>query len=296
MRTWWGPFVAVILIHIGSTTVYFGALMLFGGLTSYEELTQHQPSFWTGMFSYALFAIASVVFTVVAAGSQAARRLWLAVPAVSKGEVFAACIAAWAITNLGGYLVQWMQWFAREPGSNTDPFGDWNTASTPGQRLLGIFIIALSAGVSEELLCRGLLMRSWMQRWHPGVAISVSGLIFAMLHRSPAHVLSVLPAGLWLGYVAWKTRSTLSSMWAHVITLVGMMVTSQWYSDSNPWLAWAGWLASTAGGCIAAIWLVRKWNNTATPPNQSTDSASPVSPNAQSVTPANTDATLAPRA
>lgn len=296
MGTWWGPFVAVILIHVGSTMVYSLALILFEGLTSYDELAKYQPDFTTGMFTYGLFALATIALTVVAAGSNAPQRLWLATPAASKFEIIAAGLAAWSITNLGGYLIQWMEWYAGEQSSQADPFSDLHAASTPGQFVLGALVIAFCAGISEELLCRGLLMRSWMRRWHPGVAIGVSGLVFALLHRSPAHVLSVLPAGLWLGYVAWKTRSTLTSMWAHVITLVGMGLVSWQSPNTDDWLPWTGWIVSTVIGGIAAIWLTRRWNK-----RTALESPSPIPqpstppPPTPTMTPPDSDPTLTPR-
>lgn len=291
-RTWWGPFVALILIHFGSTMVYTGALMLFGGLTSYKEFYEYRPDFTTGMFSYALFAISSVVLTTVAVGSQPVRKLCLAVPAASKVELIAAGIAAWGITNLGGYIVQWIAWSAGEQSNIGNQYDALNSASTRNEYAIGICIFALCAGISEELLCRGLLMRSWLKRWHPGVAIGTSALMFALLHRSPAHVLSVLPVGLWFGYVAWKTRSTLSSILAHVITLVGMLGSGFFYSESSPGLYWTAWIVPTLGGCIAAIWLARKWNKTPTPPEIDVVSVQLDQRPTASVTGTNTDATL----
>ncbi len=71
---------------------------------------------------------------------------------------------------------------------------------------------ALLPGVAEELLFRGVFQGSLRR----GVfAIVVAGSAFALFHVDPVHVAGVLPLGLFLSWVAYRT-STLVTIFAHV--------------------------------------------------------------------------------
>ena len=71
---------------------------------------------------------------------------------------------------------------------------------------------ALVPGVAEELLFRGVLQgalgRTLRSAW-------IAGSAFALFHVDPVHVAGVLPLGLFLSWVAYRS-STLVSMFAHV--------------------------------------------------------------------------------
>ena len=78
-----------------------------------------------------------------------------------------------------------------------------------------VLFIALVPGITEELLFRGYVQRRLLERWTPGVAITVTSLLFALVHLQPHHVVLAFPIGLWLGLVAWKTGSVLPSIFCH---------------------------------------------------------------------------------
>ena len=71
---------------------------------------------------------------------------------------------------------------------------------------------ALLPGIAEELLFRGVLQGAFRR----GVAaVVVAGTTFALFHLDPVHVAGVLPLGLFLSWVAYRT-STLVTIFAHV--------------------------------------------------------------------------------
>lgn len=78
-----------------------------------------------------------------------------------------------------------------------------------------VLFIAFVPGIVEELLFRGYVQRRLLERWTPGVAITVTSLLFAIVHVQPHHVALAFPIGLWLGVVAWKTGSVYPSMFGH---------------------------------------------------------------------------------
>jgi membrane protease YdiL (CAAX protease family) len=84
-------------------------------------------------------------------------------------------------------------------------------------RSLPIFVVwpvfALLPGVAEELVFRGVLQGSLGRT---RLAVIVSGVAFAVFHVDPVHVVGVLPLGLFMAWVAYRT-STLVTLVAHVV-------------------------------------------------------------------------------
>jgi membrane protease YdiL (CAAX protease family) len=71
---------------------------------------------------------------------------------------------------------------------------------------------ALVPGVAEELLFRGVLQGALGRNLR---AVLIAGCAFALFHVDPVHVIGVLPLGLFLSWVAYRS-STLVSIFAHV--------------------------------------------------------------------------------
>ena len=78
-----------------------------------------------------------------------------------------------------------------------------------------LILVAVVPGVVEELLFRGYLQTRLAQRWRPVWAITVSAVIFSAAHLDPLHGVGVLPLGLWLGAVAWRTGSVWPAVLCH---------------------------------------------------------------------------------
>ncbi len=75
--------------------------------------------------------------------------------------------------------------------------------------------IAISPGISEELMFRGYIQGRLLQRWSPGWAIGVTSLIFAIVHFQPHTVVFAFPLGLWFGFLSWKCGSIGPSILCH---------------------------------------------------------------------------------
>ncbi len=95
--------------------------------------------------------------------------------------------------------------------------------------LLSILLSVIPA-IVEESLFRGYLQRRLLQRWSPAVAILVSTTLFAMMHfDSVHHIISVVPLGLVVGLLAYRTNSIKPGMLVHGIhnaTVVGIAALS----------------------------------------------------------------------
>ncbi|QSZ27463.1 CPBP family intramembrane metalloprotease [Aceticella autotrophica] len=87
-------------------------------------------------------------------------------------------------------------------------------AESPYQLMLQIFIISGIAAFCEEILMRGLIMRSYEMRGSLK-AIIISALLFSMLHLNIQNFLSILFLGFLLGYVVHRTDSIFAGMIGH---------------------------------------------------------------------------------
>jgi hypothetical protein len=91
-----------------------------------------------------------------------------------------------------------------------------------------VLTISLLPGFVEETFYRGLIQRGLLMRWRPAAAIATSSLLFAISHGDLIWAIAILPLGIWLGLVAWRTGSVLLCFAIHAsvngLWTVGMMV------------------------------------------------------------------------
>jgi membrane protease YdiL (CAAX protease family) len=82
--------------------------------------------------------------------------------------------------------------------------------------LLLLFLIAGSAGICEEILFRGFILRSYekLGMW-PGIIITA--LLFSMLHLNIQNMAAPFFLGIFLGFVVYKTNSIYAGMLGHFI-------------------------------------------------------------------------------
>lgn len=80
-----------------------------------------------------------------------------------------------------------------------------------------LMIIAGSAGICEEILFRGLIMRGYekLGKWP---SIIFTAVLFSMLHLNIQNVLGTLFLGIVLGYVVYTTNSIYAGMLGHFVS------------------------------------------------------------------------------
>ncbi|MFH0900422.1 MAG: CPBP family intramembrane glutamic endopeptidase [Pseudomonadota bacterium] len=136
--------------------------------------------------------------------------------------------------------------------------------------------VAVSVGpaLGEEMFFRGLVLRSLAADMPAWAAVSVSALLFGVLHLDPLQGASATLIGIYLGYVAVVAGSIWPAVLAHAVNnLVYMMLTrldgsgmgqpsSNGYHGYPPWLVGVG-VALTA--VVAWSLLRRKIGGTCLP-------------------------------
>lgn len=91
------------------------------------------------------------------------------------------------------------------------------TMKSPMQFAVSFFVIAIVAGVGEELFFRGLLMRfSAKKSTFRYLPIYITAALFAMMHTNFSGMVSIFLAGVLLGYFYYLTGSVWCSIAAHV--------------------------------------------------------------------------------
>ncbi|MGH8430692.1 MAG: lysostaphin resistance A-like protein [Solimonas sp.] len=89
-------------------------------------------------------------------------------------------------------------------------------AREPALLVASLAVMAGFAPLVEELVFRGLLYGWVAGHWGSLAAWIVSSLAFAAAHGELAHVILVLPLGLWFGWLRRRTDSLWPSLVAHM--------------------------------------------------------------------------------
>lgn len=142
---------------------------------------------------------------------------------------------------------------------------------TVGELLACTFVIGLMAGLSEEMLFRGAMLRTMQDsRLGTHVVVWIVSIVFSAFHMQFYGFIPRMVLGVWLGYLLVWTRSLWVPIIAHTLNnstvvlmsyLAGKGVVPEGYGDQlglpadggMPWLAMLSLVASVA----LAIWASR---------------------------------------
>ncbi len=121
---------------------------------------------------------------------------------------------------------------------------------------LSLVALGLAPGVSEELLCRGLVQRGLLPRLGPVRAIAVGALLFGALHLDLVHAAFAVALGAYLGLAAWWADSTRAAIGCHVannLASVGFAATL----GPTPWAPELA-VGMGTGLSLLCLWLVNR--------------------------------------
>lgn len=83
-----------------------------------------------------------------------------------------------------------------------------------------VLVLGFGAGIAEEVFFRGYMQSRLREHWPVPAAVLVTSVAFAVLHLPVVHAVSVLALGLYLGFVAEVSGSTLPAIVCHVVNNV----------------------------------------------------------------------------
>jgi sodium transport system permease protein len=126
---------------------------------------------------------------------------------------------AWYV-NLGVGAIQ--ERIAPAPAELTEGFSEI-LAPFESRPLLALFTFAMVPAFSEELLCRGVLTRSFRSTLGAAGAVIVSALFFAAFHASPYRFVPQFLLGCSLGAITLASRSVIPAMIVHCLHNAGLL-------------------------------------------------------------------------
>jgi membrane protease YdiL (CAAX protease family) len=123
---------------------------------------------------------------------------------------------------------------------------------TPGT----IVLVCVLAPVLEEMLFRGIILRSFLKRYPRGVAIAHSAGLFGLAHWNLYQFVGAMGLGLLAGWLYERTRSLWPCIALHAGYNTACVLLAQG-ADPNADFSAAAVAAALASGVLAAWWLRR---------------------------------------
>ncbi len=99
--------------------------------------------------------------------------------------------------------------------------------------LPNIIMISLLAPLFEEVLVRGLVLRGYLLNYTPNKAIIASAIFFGAIHMNPWQFIAGFISGIFLGYLYYKTKSLIPTMFVHFMNNSLSVLFSFYYTNSD---------------------------------------------------------------
>jgi membrane protease YdiL (CAAX protease family) len=145
-------------------------------------------------------------------------------------------------------------------GALTDwfPMSDWEQRAFSEMASMSPAALAMTclmAPVLEEMLFRGIILRSFLRRYPPGVAIVHSAAVFGLAHLNVYQFFGAMLIGGVTGWLYERTRS----LWPGIVLHVGYNVAVTWLAQADASVDASGVLvvAALLTSALAATWLRR---------------------------------------
>ncbi len=162
---------------------------------------------------------------------------------ISRRVIAAAAVLSIAIPVLSDELDRIVSTFVAVPPEFETLIAETMRAETAGDWLALILGAVIFAGFFEEMLFRGVLQKALEARFELPLALSMSALIFALVHPS-VWMLQVFVTGCLYSYLAWRSQSILPGIVLHLINNlfalfylnldIGNWEWYEWYGHVNP--------------------------------------------------------------
>lgn len=119
------------------------------------------------------------------------------------------------------------------PGGSMELLGELAETSTPEAFALLLLVGSVGAGVGEEVFFRGYLQTRLVERWGRWPGIVLTALAFGVFHLDPMHGVFAFGIGLYLGWLAERSRSIYPSIAAHAFNNLVAFCAARWAPDGG---------------------------------------------------------------
>lgn len=123
----------------------------------------------------------------------------------------------------------------------------------------GFALVCIAAPLLEEVLCRGIFLRSFLENYSANKAILWSAIIFAVLHMNPWQAIPAFVMGYFMGWLFYRTKSLLPSIGVHFLNnLVAYVTTGMLGADFtyDKMFSWKMNLTLAVVGALLALFSV----------------------------------------
>ncbi len=200
--------VAMIAIHMvgsGSTTTPPADEMM-------QLFSEHPAALWVLIMPGQLAILVVTALATILSPEKFAPRLGIQKPTWPLWTTAAAVLAAPICSFLWSIPLSSIV----EDSEHLNSLNQIFSNAGQGFGVIGVILcVGLLPSLAEEWLFRGYVQSRLQQRWSPFWAILVSSILFAGFHMDPVHIIAILPLGLWLGLITYKSGSLIPAMLAH---------------------------------------------------------------------------------
>lgn len=123
---------------------------------------------------------------------------------------------------------------------------------------LAVLGIGVLAGVAEEVFFRGFMQTRLRERWPPWAAIGVTALCFGVLHLDRVHATLAFVLGLYLGFVAERSRSVVPAAVCHVLNNTGSILLTALVGTATGVLTNLGLFVATTAVFATAVGVLQR--------------------------------------
>jgi len=208
---------------------------------------------WTTLLSNAVFALTALIAVRLERRPAAQRLRWLRAR-TRWPHVVAAVLLVLGLSETSDRVIALL---GLQLGATMQHLGTAVHGSSPPV-FLGLALLLVLAGLSEELFFRGYMQTRLGWRWTRGVAVIVTAGFFGLAHLDPVHSSATLAMGIALGAVTEASGSVRPAVAAHCVNnlfaaLSARYLVGTWYAAAHLSVLGAGLLALALG----ALWLWR---------------------------------------
>lgn len=170
-----------------------------------ESATDSSAFAWVSVIASQIALLACVWLAWRLLGRPARERLGLAHARLTPAHNLVLLVGTIVPFAIGLFLAWLVGLATGTPDQSVGPLQQMWTQGTKFESIAWVMLIALVPGFVEELFYRGFLLRGLLLKWGPVASIATTGLLFAIVHGDPVSASAILPLGLWLGLIAWRT-------------------------------------------------------------------------------------------
>jgi hypothetical protein len=96
--------------------------------------------------------------------------------------------------------------------------------------IFGFLTIVIAAPILEEFIFRGIILDGLLKQYTPAKSILLSSFLFGIVHLNPWQFISAMVIGCFSGWIYYRTRNLVYSIFIHFINNLIPFIIMQYYS------------------------------------------------------------------